>query len=49
MRRAAEAFFGLLNNGLPDMMANSMHLVGEDAFIETFGILQRKNARNDNG
>lgn len=39
MRRAAKALFGLLNNDLPDMMANSMDLVGEDGFIETFGIL----------
>lgn len=39
MRRATKALFGLLNNDLPDMMANSMDLVGEDGFIETFGIL----------
>lgn len=42
MRRAAKALFGLLNNDLPDMMANSMDLVGEDGFIETFGILKSK-------
>lgn len=39
MGRAAKALFGLLNDDLPDMMANSMDLVGEDAFIETSGIL----------
>lgn len=45
MRRAAQALFGLLNNDLPDMMANSMDLVGEDAFIETSGILCRKKRK----
>lgn len=39
MGRAAKALFGLLNDDLPDMMANSMDLVGEDAFVETSGIL----------
>lgn len=41
MRRATKALFGFLNNDLPDMMANSMHLVGEDGFIETSGILKQ--------
>lgn len=45
MTRAAQALFGLLNNDLPDMMANSMDLVGEDAFIETSGILCRKKRK----
>lgn len=49
MRRAAEALFGLLNDDLPDMMANSMHLVGEDGFVKAPGILYIKTGRKHNG
>jgi hypothetical protein len=46
MRHATtNACLGFLNNDLPDMMANSMHLIGEAAFIETFGVLKKKEEK----
>lgn len=40
VRHVIDACLGFLNNDLPDMMANSMHLVGKAAFIKTFCILR---------
>jgi hypothetical protein len=40
VRHIAKACLGLFNNDLPDMMAYSMHLVGKNISIRTFGILK---------
>lgn len=40
VRHVIDACLGFLNNDLPDVMANSMHLVGKAAFIKTFCILR---------
>lgn len=40
VRYIANACLGLFNNDLPDMMAYSMHLVGKNISIRTFGILK---------